>query len=64
MARTPQRSGPPSAAVVVGGALAVLGAILLLQWFFNWVVSWIRLIVLVVVLVAIGYAVVARKGTR
>ena len=64
MAERQSRSGLPSGGVVIAGAFAVLGAIILLQWFLNWIVGWIKLIVLVVIIVAVARYVVSAKGRR
>lgn len=64
MNKPQQRSGTPSWSVILLGAFAVLGAVVLLQWFLNWLVGWFKLIVLVVVIVAVAMWVVSAKASR
>lgn len=51
-------------AVIIVGALAVLGAITLVQWALSAVLGLIRFAILVVIVVAVGAWVVSVKANR
>jgi hypothetical protein len=51
-------------AVIVLGALAILGAITLLQWALAAVLGLIRIAILIVIVVAVGAWVVSAKANR
>jgi hypothetical protein len=58
------RRGPSGPAVVVIGALAVLGALTLVQWLLSGLFGFLTLVVTVVVLVAVAWAVLSAKAGR
>ena len=51
-------------AVIVLGALAILGAITLIQWALAAVLGLIRIAILIVIVVAVGAWVVSAKANR
>lgn len=60
----PTGSGLPFPALVVLGALAILGAITLAQWALGTLLGLVRFAILIVVVVAIGAWVVSAKSRR
>ena len=60
----PARSGLSFPAIIVLGALAILGAITLVQWALSAVLGLIRVAILIVVVVAVGAWVVSAKASR
>lgn len=54
----------PFPAVIVLGALAILGAITLVQWALAAVLGLIRIAILIVIVVAVGAWVVSAKANR
>lgn len=60
----PARGGLSFPAVIVIGALAILGAITLVQWALSAVLGLIRVVILIVVVVAVGAWVVSAKANR
>ena len=60
----PARAGMPFPAVILMGALAILGAITLVQWALAAFLGLIRIAILIVVVVAVGAWVVSAKASR
>lgn len=60
----PARGPMPFPAVIVLGALAILGAITLVQWALSALLGLIRFAILIVVVVAVGAWVVSAKANR
>lgn len=62
--QSPKRQGLSVPARVALGALAVFGAISLLQWVVTALVGTIKFALLVVVVVAVGAWIISAKGSR
>ena len=60
----PARRGLPLPAMIVLGALALLGGITLIQWAFSAVLGLIRIAILIVVVVGVGAWIVSTKANR
>ena len=60
----PARSGLPFPAVIVLGALALLGGITLIQWALSTVLGLIRVAILIVVVIGVGAWIVSTKANR
>lgn len=61
---SPRRNGIPMPARIVVGALAVFGAVSLLQWVLTSILSIVKFGLLVVVVVGVAAWVVSAKGSR
>lgn len=62
--RSPERRGIAAPGRILLGALAVFGAITMVQWVFVSILAIVKFLLLIVVVLAVGAWVVRAKGSR